>query len=99
MSTKSRIAVAACFAIASAAVFADSGDLSINDWSKVDNGGISVSTSRGVIEAELAEARRLGLLAVGEGPYPVGTDEQEQLVQQAGRRAAEQFAMSSESEG
>lgn len=99
MYTKSSFAVAACFVLAAGAAFADSGDLSINDWAQVDNGGQAASPSRAVIEAELAEASRLGLLLVGEGPYPVGTEEQEQLVQQAGRRASEQFAMSSEAEG
>lgn len=99
MSTKSRFAVAVCVSLAAAAASADSGDLSINDWAQVDNGGQSVSSSRAVIEAELAEASRLGLLLVGEGPYPIGTEEQEQLVQQAGRRASEQFAKSSEVEG
>ncbi len=99
MSTKSSLAIAACFAVAASAAFADDGDLSINDWSKVDNGGMDVSVSRAVIKAELAEATRLGLIVVGEGPYPAGTEEQEQQVQQAGRRAAEQFAKSSESEG
>jgi hypothetical protein len=41
------------------------------------------------IQAEAAEANRLGLLSVGEGDPPVATAEQEQLIAAAGRRAVE----------
>jgi hypothetical protein len=41
------------------------------------------------IQAEAAEANRLGLLSFGEGDPPIATDEQEQLIAVAGRRAVE----------
>ncbi len=44
---------------------------------------------RAKIAAEAREANRLGLLAFGEGDAPVATDEQEQLIAKAGRRAVE----------
>ena len=43
------------------------------------------------IQAEAAEANRLGLLAFGEGDPPVATAEQEQLIAAAGRRAISNF--------
>ena len=39
------------------------------------------------IQAEAAEANRLGLLAFGEGDPPIATSEQEELIAAAGRRA------------
>lgn len=45
------------------------------------------SVMREKIQAEAAEANRLGLLAFGEGDPPVATAEQEQLIAAAGRRA------------
>lgn len=39
------------------------------------------------IQAEAAEANRLGLLAFGEGDPPIATAEQEQMIAVAGRRA------------
>lgn len=39
------------------------------------------------IQAEAAEANRLGLLSFGEGNPPVATEEQEQMIAAAGRRA------------
>lgn len=41
------------------------------------------------IQAEAAEANRLGLLSFGEGDPPVASAEQEQLIAAAGRRAVE----------
>lgn len=95
----SRLAVLSCIALLSAGASADDGDLSINDWASVDNGGQHVSVSRSEIEAELGEAQRLGLLSVGEGAFPEATFEQEQAIQHAKRQAAEQYARSMESEG
>jgi hypothetical protein len=43
------------------------------------------------IQAEAAEANRLGLLAFGEGDPPVATAEQEELIAAAGRRAIESY--------
>jgi hypothetical protein len=43
------------------------------------------------IQAEAAEANRLGLLAFGEGDPPVATAEQEELIAAAGRRAIEGY--------
>jgi hypothetical protein len=43
------------------------------------------------IQAEAAEANRLGLLAFGEGDPPVATAEQEALIAAAGRRAIESY--------
>lgn len=43
------------------------------------------------IQAEAAEANRLGLISVGEGDPPVATAEQEQLIAAAGRRAIERY--------
>lgn len=43
------------------------------------------------IQAEAAEANRLGLLAFGEGDPPVATAEQEALIAAAGRRAIETY--------
>jgi len=43
------------------------------------------------IQAEAAEANRLGLLAFGEGDPPVATEEQEQLIAAAGRRAISNY--------
>lgn len=43
------------------------------------------------IQAEAAEANRLGLLAFGEGDPPVATAEQERQIAAAGRRAIEHF--------
>lgn len=53
-----------------------------------------VSTkSRAEVKAELAEARRLGLVVYGERDVPIATPEQERLIAEAGRRAAnEQMA-------
>jgi len=42
---------------------------------------------RAKIQAEAAEANRLGLLSFGEGDPPVATAEQERLIAAAGRRA------------
>jgi hypothetical protein len=48
-----------------------------------------VSTkSRAQVKAELAEARRLGLVVYGEADVPIATPEQEKLIAEAGRRAA-----------
>jgi predicted RNase H-like HicB family nuclease len=46
--------------------------------------------SRAEVAAELEEAQRLGLLTIGEEPFKVATPEQEQMIAEAGRRAAEQ---------
>jgi thiamine pyrophosphate-dependent acetolactate synthase large subunit-like protein len=43
--------------------------------------------SRAEVKAELAEARRLGLIAYGEVNDKVATPEQEQLIAEAGHRA------------
>jgi hypothetical protein len=43
------------------------------------------------IQAEAAEANRLGLISVGEGDPPVATAEQEQLIAAAGRAATERY--------
>lgn len=95
----SRLAVLTCFAIFTAGASANSGELSINDWAAVDNGGQHLSMSRAEVEAELGEAQRLGLLSVGEGAFPEASSEQEQSIQHAKRQAAEQYAKSTESEG
>lgn len=50
----------------------------------------NASMMRVTIQAEAAEANRLGLLSFGEGDPPVATAEQEQLIAAAGQRAAEQ---------
>lgn len=48
-----------------------------------------VSTkSRAQVKAELAEARRLGLVVYGELDVPIATPEQERQIADAGRRAA-----------
>jgi hypothetical protein len=41
------------------------------------------------IQAEAAEANRLGLLSVGEGDPPIATAEQEKMISDAGRRAVD----------
>ena len=41
----------------------------------------------GMTQAELAEARRLGLVVYGEADVPIATPEQEKLIAEAGRRA------------
>lgn len=46
--------------------------------------------TRAQVKAELAEARRLGLIAYGELGDAVSTPQQERLIAEAGRRAAEQ---------
>jgi hypothetical protein len=46
---------------------------------------------RARVQAEAAEANRLGLMSVGEGSPPIATAEQEQLIAAAGQRAAEQM--------
>lgn len=47
-----------------------------------------VSTkSRAQVKAELAEARRLGLVVYGEADVPIATPEQEKLIADAGLRA------------
>jgi hypothetical protein len=48
--------------------------------------------SRAEVLAELREAMRLGLLAVGDGDIPVATAAQERLIAKAGRDAAERVA-------
>lgn len=50
---------------------------------------VAATKSRAQVIAELREAQRLGLLNVGEGDAPVATPEQERLIADAGRRAAE----------
>jgi len=45
---------------------------------------------RARVQAEAAEANRLGLLSFAEGDLPVATAAQEQLIAAAGQRAAEQ---------
>ena len=49
----------------------------------------STPRSRAEVKAELREATRLGLVAVGDGNVPVATAEQERLIAKAGRNAAE----------
>lgn len=51
----------------------------------------NASMMRAKIQAEAAEANRLGLLSFGEGDPPVATAEQEQLIAAAGRRAVERY--------
>lgn len=51
----------------------------------------NASLMREKIQAEAAEANRLGLLAFGEGDPPVATAEQERLIAAAGRRATERY--------
>jgi hypothetical protein len=46
---------------------------------------------RAKIQAEAAEANRLGLLSFGEGDPPIATAEQEELIAAAGRRAVSNF--------
>jgi Domain of unknown function (DUF4148) len=50
---------------------------------------VAATKSRAQVIAELREAQRLGLLNFGEGDAPVATAEQERLIADAGRRAAE----------
>ena len=57
------------------------------------------SRSRAEVVAELREAKRLGLVSVGESDAPVATAEQEHLIAKAGHDAAEQFARSDDVEG
>jgi len=45
--------------------------------------------TRAQVVAEMREAQRLGLLNFGEGDVPVASPEQEKLIADAGRRAAE----------
>jgi hypothetical protein len=52
-----------------------------------------VSTkTRAQVKAELAEARRLGLIVYGEVNDKVATPEQENLIAEAGRRAVTEVA-------
>ena len=46
--------------------------------------------TRAQVKAELAEARRLGLIVYGEADIPVATPEQEKMIAEAGQRAAHQ---------
>lgn len=93
---KSKIVFVASLALAAGTAFADAGDVHINDWAAIDNGGQS---TRAKVEAELREAQRLGLLTIGDGDLPVATAEQEAAIEEAGRQADRHFAMSSEAEG
>jgi hypothetical protein len=49
--------------------------------------------SRAEVIAEVVEAQRLGLLTVGEEDIKVATPEQERMIAEAGRRAAEQVRL------
>jgi len=95
----SRLFVIACITLSATAASADPGDLPINEWATVDNGGQSVTKSRAEVKAELEVAQRLGLVSVGESHVPTATAEQERAIQEAGRRAFEQFAKSTGTEG
>jgi hypothetical protein len=55
----------------------------------------STPRSRAEVVAELREAQRLGLLSVGEGNAPTATPEQERMIAEAGKQAADQFAKAS----
>lgn len=46
--------------------------------------------SRAQVKAETLEARRLGLIVYGEADVPVATPEQEKLIAEAGKRAAQE---------
>jgi len=50
---------------------------------------VSVKT-RAQVNAELAEARRLGLVVYGERDIPIATAQEERQIVEAGRRAAKQ---------
>ncbi|HTT10276.1 MAG TPA: DUF4148 domain-containing protein, partial [Burkholderiaceae bacterium] len=50
---------------------------------------VAVKT-RAQVQAELAEARRLGLIVYGEADIPSTTPEQERMIAEAGRRAVAQ---------
>lgn len=50
---------------------------------------VAFTKTRAQVLAELREAQRLGLTSFGEGDVPVATAEQERLIADAGRRAAE----------
>src|SRR5882672_7549305 len=45
--------------------------------------------TRAQVKAELAEARRLGLIVYGEADVPIATPEQEKQIAEAGHRAAQ----------
>lgn len=45
--------------------------------------------TRAQVVAETREAQRLGLLSIGEGDVPTASPEQEKLIADAGRKAAE----------
>jgi hypothetical protein len=49
------------------------------------------------IQAEAAEANRLGLLSVGEGDPPIATAEQEKMISDAGRRAVDSLRVAAAS--
>lgn len=83
----SKFVLAAAFVLSTSSAFADSGDMHINDWST-----FSSSVTRAQVQAELREATRLGLVSIGEGDAPIASAEQEQLIAQAGQRAAVQYA-------
>lgn len=55
-----------------------------------ENAAMVVVKTRAQVAAELAEARRLGLVHYGETDVAIATPEQDRLITEAGRRAAEQ---------
>lgn len=59
----------------------------------------SPDRSRAQVVAELREAKKFGLISVGESDTPIATAEQEALIAKAGHDAAEQFAQSANVEG
>ena len=79
--------IASFLAVGSAGAIADSGDLDINDWSTV-----SFNITRAEVLAQLREATRLGLVSEGEADIPIATNEQEHLIAESGRDAAQKFA-------
>jgi nucleotide-binding universal stress UspA family protein len=52
--------------------------------------------TRAQVAAEALEARRLGLITTGEEDIRIATPEQEQLIAEAGRRAAEKTMLASQ---
>lgn len=83
----SKLVITASLLLAATGALADSGDLTIDEWSSV-----SFTVSRQQVQAELREATRLGLISIGESDTPVATAEQLFQIARAGQEAGEQLA-------
>jgi hypothetical protein len=80
---KTQLLLCAFFAALSGVAFAE------GPVNYPDEVPVVATKTRAQVQAELAEARRLGLVVYGEADTPIATPEQEQLIAEAGRRAVQ----------